>query len=88
MNKPGMAALVRRSGFVAAVALSIVSGLSLATGPALANDAPPPEHYSNLTYLVIGGVAVVVVVLVSWLLLRLVVIRKPSRHLEEYDDDG
>jgi peptidoglycan/LPS O-acetylase OafA/YrhL len=81
-------ALVKRARRVAAVALSIVGGLSLATGPALANDAPPPEHYSNLTYLVIGGVAVVVVVLVSWLLLRLVVIRKPSRHLEEYDDDG
>ena len=72
---------------IAGVALSIVGGLALAAGPALANETPPPEHYSDLTYLVIGGVAVVVVVLVSWLLLRLVVLRKPSRHLEEYDDE-
>ena len=76
-----------RHRFVAAVALSIVGSLALAVGPAFANDAPPPEHYSDLTYLVIGGLAVVVVVLVSWLLLRLIVIRKPSRHLEEYDDE-
>ena len=87
MSKPKVAAVARGCRFVAAVALSIVGGLALTAERAFANEVPPPEHYSDLTYLVIGGVAVVAVVLVSWLLLRLVVIRKPSRHLEEYDDD-